>query len=79
MDKVPYKDVVDRMLHRYQTSKDHRFVPIDVIDDFFTKGKDALHQLKSKVDGYMVIDASDKEYRILEKGGEDLPTQRNYV
>lgn len=79
MDKVPYKEVVERMLNRYQKSKDHRFVPIDVIDDFFTKGKDALHQLKGKVDGYMVVDASDKEYRIIEKGGEDLPTQRNYV
>lgn len=76
MDNVPYSTVKNRMLERYQ--KTGRFVPISVIDDFFSKGKSALDELKTKVDGYMVIDASNRDYNIIEKGGIELPLERNY-
>jgi predicted ABC-type ATPase len=76
MDNVPYDVVKDRMLKRYQNSG--RFVPVEVIDDFFSKGKQALNELKSKVEGYMVIDATSKNYDILEEGGMKLPSSRNY-
>lgn len=76
MDNVPYDVVKERMLKRYQSSG--RFVPVEVIDDFYSKGKQALDELKSKVEGYMVIDASSKNYDILEEGGMKLPTSRNY-
>jgi len=76
MDNVPYDVVKERMLKRYQSSG--RFVPVEVIDDFYSKGKQALDELKSKVEGYMVIDASSKNYEILEEGGMKLPTSRNY-
>jgi hypothetical protein len=49
-----------------------------VIDDFFTRGKSALNELKDKADGYMVIDGSDGEYRIVERGGMKLPKRRAY-
>lgn len=76
MDNVPYDVVKERMLKRYQSSG--RFVPVEVIDDFFSKGKQALDELKTKVEGYIVIDATSKDYDILEEGGMKLPTSRNY-
>jgi predicted ABC-type ATPase len=76
MDRVPYKEVKERMLSRYQ--KTGRFVPVSVIDDFFSKGKEALDELKNVVDGYMVVDASTRDYNILEKGGMEIPADRNY-
>lgn len=81
MDNVPYKEVKERMLNRYKKGDSkgrHRFVPISVIDDFFTKGKAALNELKSKVDGYMVVDANTRDYHIIEEGGMKLPKERNY-
>jgi predicted ABC-type ATPase len=77
MDNVPYKDIKQRMLGRYQ--KTGRFVPMAVIDDFFTKGKSALNELKTKVDGYMVVDANTRDYNIIEEGGMKLPTERDYT
>jgi len=76
MDNVPYSVVKERMVERYK--KSGRFVPIEVIDDFFGKGKEALFELKNRVDGYMIVDASDKDYKILEQGGMELPRERNY-
>jgi predicted ABC-type ATPase len=76
MDRVPYAEVKKRMLERYQ--KTGRFVPVSVIDDFFGKGKEALNDLKKIVDGYMVVDASSRDYNIIEKGGIELPHDRNY-
>jgi len=76
MDNVPYDVVKERMLKRYQNSG--RFVPVEVIDDFFSKGKQALDELKTKVEGYIVVDATSKNYDILEEGGMKLPTSRNY-
>jgi predicted ABC-type ATPase len=75
MDNIPYDEIRRRALTRYQ--KTGRYVPISVIDDFFMKGTIALNQLKEKVDGYLVIDGSSKEYEVIEKGGKEIPTDRN--
>ena len=76
IDKVPEEVVKKRALERYQ--KSGRFVPMEVIDDFFGKGKTALNQLKQDVDGYMVVDGSEGDYKIIEKGGMKLPKTRKY-
>jgi predicted ABC-type ATPase len=81
MDNVPYGVVKQRMLERYKKGDGkgkHRFVPLSVVDDFFSKGKTALNELKSVVDGYMVIDASSKDYDVIEEGGMKLPENREY-
>lgn len=81
MDNVPYNEVKERMLKRYQKGDEQgrgRFVPVSVIDDFFSKGKAALDDLKTKVDGYMVVDASTRDYHIIEEGGISLPKSRDY-
>lgn len=76
MDKVPKDVVINRALQRYK--KSGRFVPLEVIDDFFERGKTALNEVKQKVDGYMVIDASNTDYKVIEKGGMQLPKSRVY-
>jgi predicted ABC-type ATPase len=76
IDKVPKDVIVKRALERYK--KSGRFVPLEVIDDFFEKGTAALEQLKNSVDGYMIIDGSSTDYKIIEKGGKKLPQDRNY-
>ncbi len=76
VDKVPEEVVKKRALERYK--KSGRFVPMEIIDDFFSKGKTALDELKSKADGYMIIDGSSGDYNILEKKGIILPKKRLY-
>lgn len=76
IDKVPKDVVIKRSIERYKRSG--RFVPLSVIDDFFEKGTAALEQLKGAVDGYMIVDGSDTEYRVIERGGIRLPKNRNY-
>ena len=76
IDKVSEEVVKKRALERYQ--KSGRFVPMEVIDDFFGKGKTALNELKNDVDGYMVVDGSKGEYEIIERGGIKLPKTRKY-
>ena len=46
---VPKKEIEKRVLGRYQRSC--RFVPLEVVDDFFSKGKTALNEIKKQVDG----------------------------
>lgn len=76
MDKVPKDVIIKRALERYK--KSGRFVPLEVIEDFFEKGKTAFNDLKKDVDGYMVIDGSNQDYEIIEQGGIKLPTNREY-
>ena len=76
IDNVPYEVIKKRALERYQ--KSGRFVPTEVIDDFFAKGKKALNKIKEQVDGYMIIDGSNRDYEIIEKGGMQLPKTRKY-
>ena len=76
IDNVPKDKIVKRALERY--GKSGRFVPLEVIDDFFGKGKVALNEIKQKVDGYMIIDGSSSDYKIIEEGGFKLPRNRAY-
>jgi predicted ABC-type ATPase len=76
IDKVDKDIIVKRALERYK--KSGRFVPLEVIDDFFDKGTSAMEQLKFMVDGYMIIDGSNTDYKILSQGGMRLPKKRNY-
>lgn len=76
IDKVPKDVIVDRALNRYKSSG--RFVPLEVIDDFFDKGKSALNEIKKKVDGYMIVDGSGGNYKVIEEGGIKLPKTRKY-
>jgi len=76
IDKVPKDVIVKRALERYK--KSGRFVPLEVIDDFFSKGKSALNEIKKEVDGYMIVDGSDSNYHVIEKGGMQLPKNRRY-
>ena len=76
IDKVEEEVVKKRALERYK--KSGRFVPMAVIDDFFTRGKSALNELKDKADGYMVVDGSGGDYKIVERGGMKLPKRRAY-
>ena len=76
IDKVDKDVIIKRALERYKRSG--RFVPLEVIDDFFDKGTSAMEQLKFMVDGYMIIDGSDTNYKILTQGGMRLPKKRNY-
>lgn len=76
IDKVDKDVIIKRALERYKRSG--RFVPLEVIDDFFDKGTNAMEQLKFMVDGYMIIDGSDTNYKILNQGGMRLPKKRNY-
>jgi predicted ABC-type ATPase len=76
IDNVPKDVIVDRALKRYQ--KSGRFVPLEVIDDFFSKGKSALNEIKKQVDGYMIVDGGNNNYDIIEEGGMKLPQNREY-
>ena len=76
IDKVDEAVVKKRALERYK--KSGRFVPMAVIDDFFTRGKSALNELKSKADGYMIVDGSGGDYNVIERGGMKLPKRRAY-
>jgi predicted ABC-type ATPase len=76
IDKVDEAVVKKRALERYK--KSGRFVPMAVIDDFFTRGKSALNELKDKADGYMIVDGSGGDYNVIERGGMKLPKRRAY-
>jgi predicted ABC-type ATPase len=76
IDKVPKDVIVKRALERYK--KSGRFVPLEVIDDFFEKGTAAFEQLKKESDGFILVDGSNQDYKIIEKGGEKIPQDRNY-
>jgi predicted ABC-type ATPase len=76
IDNVPKGVIEKRALERYKRSG--RFVPLEVIDDFFSKGKTALNEIKNKVDGYMIVDGSNSDYHVIEKGGISLPKNRKY-
>ena len=76
MGNIP-KDVIKRRaLERYK--KSGRFVPMFVIEDFYANGEKNLKELKSMVDGYIVVDGSSYDYKIIEQGGKKLPNKRLY-
>ena len=73
--EIPYAEAKKRVIERYKRTG--RFVPMEVIDDFFTKigdkskGQAALDELKPYVDGYIVVDGLTGN--IIDTGGEGLP------
>jgi hypothetical protein len=75
---ISYGEAKKRVLERYRDKG--RYVPVEVIDDFFTKvgdkskGEDSLNQLKPMVDGYVVADGITG--KIIDEGGEGLPDTR---
>lgn len=79
---IPYAVARNRALERYQ--KKGRYVPVEVIEDFFkmrpnsnkTMGQYALDELKPLVKGYIVVDGMTGD--IIDKGGEDFPHERLY-
>ena len=86
---IPYSVAYTRSLQRYQNGfkdgKMGRYVPVEVIDDFFrirpnsggkTMGQYALDELKSMVDGYIVVDGLTG--KIIEKKGDAFPRNRDY-
>lgn len=78
---IPKEVSIERALSRYKNNKGGktkygRYVPISVLNDFFATGKEGLEEIKNSVDGYVVVDSL--TMNIKEKGGMDIPTDRNY-
>jgi dephospho-CoA kinase len=86
---IPYAVAYNRSLQRYQNGfkdgKMGRYVPVEVIEDFFrirpnsggkTMGQYALDELKTMVDGYIVVDGLTGN--VIEKKGDAFPRDRDY-
>jgi len=78
---IPKEQSIERALKRYRddnsgTAEFGRYVPISVIDDFYSTGDSAFQQLKSNVDGYIKIDSLTQ--KIVERGGLQIPETRPY-
>lgn len=67
---VSRKRVLDRYLHT------GRYVPMSVVDEANSKGKQGFEQLKDKADGYILVDGVTGQ--IISKGGKELPMDRGY-
>lgn len=80
--EVPKAISVERAMSRYKNNKGGktkygRYVPMEVIDDFFKTGKAGLEEIKHSVDGYIVVDSLTQ--KITEKGGLKIPQDRDYA
>jgi predicted ABC-type ATPase len=73
--KVPKEISEQRVLERYQRSG--RFVPPDVLQEVYDNGDLAFNEIKNMVKGYILVDGVSG--KIIEKGGEVIPTDRNYA
>lgn len=76
ISNIPKKVVQKRALERYK--KSGRFVPMSVIDDFYKNGDETFDKVKTKVDGYIVVDGSTFDYNVIDTGGKSLPNKRIY-
>jgi predicted ABC-type ATPase len=78
--KVPWDVSRKRTLERYvkgSTGMEYgRYVPMGVVDEANQAGTKAFEELKTKADGYMIVDGVTRE--IVEKGGRDLLADRGY-
>jgi len=79
---VPKAVSIERAMNRFRDNKGGktkygRYVPKSVIDDFFATGKQGLEEIKNSVDGYIVVDSLTQ--KITEKGGIQVPQDRNYA
>lgn len=72
--KVDKETSLKRMKQRF--IEKGRYVPRFVIDRFFESGNTTFDKLKSQVTGYIQVDGVNHD--VLEKGGKDLPVERNY-
>ena len=72
--EVPYNVSVERAMKRYQSKG--RYVPIEVIDEVFSKGLTAYEEIIKSADGFIRVDGIKQE--IIEQGGMSLPKERNY-
>jgi predicted kinase/TfoX/Sxy family transcriptional regulator of competence genes len=78
---VPKEVSIQRALGRYQDNKGGttqygRYVPMEVIEDFFNTGKAGFENIKNAVDGYILVDSMTG--KIIERGGEPIPQDRDY-
>ena len=78
--EVPMEVSKERALSRYANNKTGssfgRYVPMEVIDEFFETGKAGFNEIKNDVEGYILVDGLTQQ--IIEKGGEEIPTNRDY-
>ena len=72
--QIDEKNSLKRMLGRYQNSG--RYVPRSVIYENAPIGQTAFRDLQSLMTGWILVDGITQE--ILEKGGKELPQDRNY-
>lgn len=72
--KVDKNTSLERAMGRYQ--KSGRYVPRFVIEEGVQNGMTAFEELKGMVDGYLLIDG--KTQKVLEKGGAEIPNDRDY-
>jgi len=74
---IPKEVSVERALGRFQRGgAKGRYVPAEVIEDFYSTGKKGLDEIKNAVDGYMVVDSLTSN--IIERGGIEMPKDRKY-
>jgi len=74
---IPKEVSVERALGRFQRGgAKGRYVPAEVIEDFYSTGKKGLDEIKNAVDGYMVVDSLTSN--IIERGGIEMPRDRKY-
>lgn len=67
----------ERAAQRYKNGGDKgRYVPQFVIDEAIEAGLKPFNKVKAQADGYWLVDGSTHE--TIEKGGEELPKDRNY-
>ena len=79
--EIPKEIAIERALNRYKENPGGknqygRYVPMEVIDEFFASGDKPFQQLKKMVNGYIKIDSLTG--KVLDKGGEKIPTTRSY-
>lgn len=72
--QVPKTVSIERAMARYQRSG--RYVPIEVINEVFDKGMTAYEEIIKSVDGFIRVDGVTQN--IIERGGMELPKDRNY-
>lgn len=78
---IPKEVSIERAMGRYVNNtggktKYGRYVPLSVIDDFYRTGKEGFNEIKGAVDGYVLVESLTQ--KIIEKGGLDVPADRNY-
>ena len=74
---IPKEVSLERALGRFKRGGENgRYVPMEVIDDFYKNYKSGLNEIKNAVDGYIVVDSL--TYEIIERGGISIPTNRSY-